>query len=406
MTAIGKEPRSVGRRDWRTIALAEAVGICTFTFGLFALTLIIRNEFTSLPDIGFAELLNKLGARSGDLAMGALGVVATVQLACLIAIVSGQIIHNDGAEESKLRSMLSIISMVSVVIAGPAVLATSTHAARSLEEGGLLLVIPPIYLLQAAISTAIGTFEVGDDNTLLTFAQERMSHLENEALRLQTWPTAPPWRAATSAAIALGTALLLSVPIVIIVLHSFEKPSLEGITTASIALIAGVVIATLGLVMTDCQLKRSVKAVDVISVIVIHLMTVAFFIFSLLVAVTFFWPLAISMAILALIFIVRAVISFLEGRRARKGLPPRTTPFWTLSTFSLVGTREAIVGVEKERASTQKQVNKYSARIAAHNAQQGSSGFEGGLANADLKPSRFAYPRKPRLSRVLGALFN
>src|SRR5699024_7538064 len=151
-----RRTRRVGRRDWRAIALIEIVTVAAASAGFFTVLWSIRNGFALEPTKGSVELVVDLGEGARDSLSGALGVVATVQLACLFAIVTGQIVHPDGAEESKLRGMLSIISLGAVTAVAPAVLAVSLHSARSLDDSGLLLVALPIYLLQLAISTAIG----------------------------------------------------------------------------------------------------------------------------------------------------------------------------------------------------------------------------------------------------------
>src|SRR5699024_10578785 len=104
-----RRTRRVGRRDWRAIALIEIVTVAAASAGFFTGLRSIRNGFALEPTRSIVELLIDLGDGAREPLMGALGVVATVQLACLIAIVTGQIVHPDG-EESKLRGMLSIIS--------------------------------------------------------------------------------------------------------------------------------------------------------------------------------------------------------------------------------------------------------------------------------------------------------
>src|SRR5699024_6990529 len=98
-----RRTRRVGRRDWRAIALIEIVTVAAASAGFFPVLWSIRNGFPLEPTKGIVELMIDLGEGAREPLMGALGVVATVQLACLIAIVTGHIVHPVGAAESKLR---------------------------------------------------------------------------------------------------------------------------------------------------------------------------------------------------------------------------------------------------------------------------------------------------------------
>ncbi|MFC7465549.1 hypothetical protein [Brachybacterium sp. GCM10030252] len=399
--------REVGRRDWRLIALMQIVCVGVISAGFVVLVLIVWNEFTSAPTIGADELLMMLGSGARDVVMGALGVVATVQLACFIAIVTGQIVHQDGAEESKLRSMLSVISLVAVVSVGPAILAVSFHSAHSREDSGLLLVVIPIYSLQLAISTVIGTFEVGDDETLLGFAQERKKRAMEQIVRLERWPTASAWRAVLAVGVMLVAAMVLSGPVAAVLSRWYVIPPLGDAVPATFALGTGVAVGVLGLVVTDSQLKRSAGAVDVISAVIIHITVGSYFVFVFLLAWFNFWPLAVPMAVMACVLILLAITSIPEAHHIRVGLKPRRVPIPVLGAIGRLGTRDALRSARKEQADAQKHVDKYSAKVAEREAKRASTD-PAPSATAELPSAdpSIAAPRRSRLSRALAEFVN
>lgn len=406
-TAQTVQVREVGRRDWRLIVLMQIGCVGVFSAGFVVLVLIVWNEFTSAPTIGAVELLVVLGTGARDLVMGALGVVATVQLACFVAIVTGQIVHQNGAEESKLRSMLSVISLVAVVSVGPAILAVSFHSVHSLEDSGLLLVVLPIYSLQLAISTVIGTFEVGDDETLLGFAQERKKRAMEQIVCLEWWPTASAWRAVLAVGVILVAAMILSVPVTVLLSRWYEIPPLGDAVPATFALGTGVAIGVLGLVVTDSQLKRSAGAVDVVSAVVIHIAVGPYFVFVFLLAWFNFWPLAVPMAVMACVLILLAITSIPEAHHVRDGLKPRRASIPVLGVIGRLGTRDALRSARKEQADAQKKVDKYSARVADRDAKRASAN-PAPSATAELTSADppIAAPRRSRLSRALAELIS
>ncbi len=405
-TAPTIQSREIGRRDWRKIALTEILCVSVFSAGFFALVLIVWNEFSSAPTIGVVDLLSRFGTGASDLVMGGLGVVATVQLACFIAIVTGQIIHQDGAEESRLRGMLSVISLAAVTALGPSILAVSFHSLQSFEDNGLLLVVLPIYGLQLGISTVIGTFEVGDDETLLGFAEEHEERTQEQIVRLEKWPTASPWRAVLAVGIMVIAAAVLSAPITAVLLRWIEFPVLGSLISAVIALCCGLAMSVFGLVITNSQLKRSVGTIDIVSVGVIHLMVALFFVFCLLLVVFSFWPLAVPMGLLAFLLVLLAITSFPEGHRVRQGLRPRRKSLPVVGIFGLVGTREALAAARKEQASAQKQVGKYAARITERAAKHASANPAPDTADPTAADQAVATSRDSRLARALAELLS
>ncbi|WP_138983797.1 hypothetical protein [Brachybacterium paraconglomeratum] len=355
--------RSVGRRDWRAVALGEALVIVTFAGGFFTILWIIWNQFTPAPSMSWVQLVIALGSGASRHLMSAFGVVATVQLACLIAIVTGQIVHQDGAEEAKLRSMLSLISLAAVVTIAPAVLAVVVDAAQTVEEGGLLLVAVPIYLLQLAISTAIGTFEVGDDRTLLRFAQERRDRAQAQIERLENRDSARPAHLVVvvaaavlgSSGIAIGIASLLGG-------IQGKSPHVDGLIALFLVLV-GTSAWVLGLVVTNAQLKLTARTMDVVSVVVLLSVIVPYYLLLVLLAVVTYWPVALPMTLIGVVLAVLTVTTIVETHRVRRNVVPKHPPAPVLGAVGLVGTHEAMRTARKEKASAQKSITKYSRSI-------------------------------------------
>lgn len=387
--------RRVGRRDWRVIAALEIGMVSVLSAGFFILLWIFRSEFTSEPAMSIGGLLAALGAGASSSLLGALGVVATVQLACFIAIVSGQIFHQDGVEESRLRSMLSLISLGAVAAVGPAVLAVSFHSAGSLERSGLLLVVLPVYVLQLAISTAIGTFEVGDDETLRDFALERVARARQQISRLEGHGESSRWSAVLVVLVLMAIASSVTLGIVVAVPGLPEMPALINAVLALSALGAGLSVWMLGLVVANCQLKLSARGVDVGSAIVLVLLVVIWYLFCLLLVVVTYWPLAMMGAVMFFAFCIVTVMSVVEANRARNGTWPRRRPLPVVGTVALLGTREALESARKMRASAQKSADKRSRSIAENRAMHlrddpaGEAAAPSDLAPRPRKGSRF-----------------
>lgn len=399
--------RRVGRRDWRAIALIEIVTVTAASVGFFTVLWSFRNGFTAAPTKSVVALMIDLGEGAREPLMGALGVVATVQLACLIAIVTGQIVHPDGAEESKLRGMLSVISLGAVTAVAPAVLAVSLYSARSLDDSGFLLVALPIYLLQLAISTAIGTFEVGDDETLRDHARERVDRAQEQISRLEWRSSSSPRRAVfivlavliISAAVTYGITAAL--------------PGDHGIATIGIAVQAliafgiGLSLWMFGLIVVNSQLKLSARATDVVSVVFLLVLVVFFYLFCLLLVVLTYRPLAVAMSVVLCVLVVLTFASVVEANRVRKGLQPRRNPSPVFGVVGLVGTREALASARREKQSAQKKCDKYSRAIAEHEAVHAAAGAEQeSTAGSDASMSDpRKCPRPPsRLRRALDEL--
>lgn len=399
--------RRVGRRDWRIIALTEVAAISVVSAGFFTLLWIILNEFTSVPTMSIVELLIDLGEGARGSLMGALGVVATVQLACLIAIVTGQIVHQDGAEESKLRGMLSVISLGAVTAIAPAVLAVSFQSARALEDSGLLLIALPIYFLQLVISTAIGSFEVGDDVTLRDFARKQAERAQEQISRLEGRSSSSPWRA------VLGVVTVLIISAVATIGSAAALPGSHSISTvgnsvpALIAFGVGLSLWMHGLILANSQLKLSARASDVASVVAILVLVVLFYLFCLLLVALTYRPLAVAASVVLCTLIALTVTSVVEANRVRRGVEPRRRPSRLLGVVGLVGTRQALASARKEKESAEKRADKYSRSIAEYEAEHGADGAgPGSTSSPDTSPCDHPeVPRlRPRLRRALDVL--
>lgn len=405
-TVSPKTARSVGRRDWRAVALGEAGLVLIASGGFFTILWIIWNQFAPAPSMSWIELAIALGPKAGEHLMSAFGVVATVQLACLIAIVTGQIVHQDGAEESKLRSMLSLISLAAVVAVAPAVLAVVIHAARSLEEGGLLLVAVPIYALQLAISTAIGTFEVGDDETLLQFAKERRDGAQAQIDRLDNRALARPRRLVIMVVVAVlglsGTAMGVAALFGGV---QGKSPLVDGLI-ALLLFAAGTSAWVLGLVVTNAQLKLAARKIDVVSAIVFLAVLVPFHFLCFLLAVVSYWPIALPMALVGGVLAVLTVTTTVEAHRVRRNVAPKRRPVPALGAVGLVGTHQALSAARKEKASAEKSVTKYSRSIAARVDQSSQAVPTSPPAATNLPSATSMRTRRSgsRVRRVLDAL--
>lgn len=397
--------RRVGRRDWRAIALIEIVTVTAASVGFFTVLWSFRNGFTAAPTKSVVALMIDLGEGAREPLMGALGVVATVQLACLIAIVTGQIVHPDGAEESKLRGMLSVISLGAVTAVAPAVLAVSLYSARSLDDSGFLLVALPIYLLQLAISTAIGTFEVGDDETLRDLAQERVARAHEQISRLEGRRSLSPWRA------VLGVVIVLIISAVATIGYAAALPDSHSISTvgnvvpALIAFGGGLSWWTYGLILANSQLKLSARASDVAWVVALLVFNVLVYLFFLLLVARTYPPLTVAATIALCVLIVLTFTSVVEANRVRRRVKPRRWPSPVLGVVGLVGTRHALASARKEKESAEKRADKYSRSIAEYEAEHGADeAGPGPTSSPETLPCH--HPESPRLPSRLRRAFD
>lgn len=341
-SAERREPREIGRRDWRVVALWEVALVSLAAVGALSLIVITRIALEIGPERGSIDLLAGLGEAAAPHLMAALGVVATVQLACLIAIVTGQIVHRDGLEESKLRSTLSLISMSSVMVVAPAITAVTLHEVRSFESLGMLLVVIPVYVLQLGISVVVGTFEVGDEETLRQFAQERVDRAKSQIAQLEGRPSRTlGWAARFLVGVVLGVVVITAAEVTA-VWGPDSLPSAGDALLAVAVLSVGLVEWTVALIVVNSTLKLSSRGMDVFSVVLLLAITAPFYLLCTLLVVIKYWPLGVAMACTGAVLVVQTVMSIHDARRAKKGAEVAQKVSRLFGMIGLVGTGEAL----------------------------------------------------------------
>lgn len=393
-----RESREVGRRDWRMSALWEIFLVSLAAAGVLALIVMTRNAFEIGPERGPIDLIAGLGEAAASHLTAALGVVATVQLACLIAIVTGQIVHRDSVEESKLRGTLSLISISSVMVVAPAVTAVTLHEVRSFEGLGLLLVVIPIYALQLGISIVIGTFEVGDEETLRRFAEERVDRAKSQIAQLKGRPLRTlGWAVRFPVGVIVGIVVITAVAGAVI-WGANSLPSAGDALLAVAVLSVGIFEWTAALVVVNSTLKLSSRGMDVISVVILLAITPPFYLLCTLLVVATYWPLGVAMACTGVVLVAQTVVSIIDARRVKKGAEVTRKASRFFGMIGLVGTGEALALAEKENARARKQVDKYAKIIAKRDAERAAADGER-RGPAEKQPA--TVPQRSRLRRAL-----
>ncbi|MGY5764292.1 hypothetical protein ACXET9_03695 [Brachybacterium sp. DNPG3] len=365
------------------MALSQILLITAVGAGVLFVIAVIQNGPDAPLSVTLLDRIAELGGPVEGELMGALGVVMTVQLACLIAIVSGQIVHGDRMEESKLRGTLDSFSLAAIVMVTPAIFASIVHVAVEADDGGNLLIVLPVYALQVWVGIIIGTFELGDDETLRSFAQQRVRAAEALLHRLEVLPRGTILQAVPLAAGVLAVPVAIGLGVSLLVGGRALRFGADGLATAALFLVLALVLSMVVQVLVHVGITSSFQREGHVAVVVLVAMNAAVYVSCAVIATEYAWPFALLLVLLAPLVVLALVDSIAHarwargtGRRANRQLRP-------LAALDRAATARALASVRRTRDHAQRSVDGYTHRITRRLAEE-AQGADGKDAERDL----------------------
>lgn len=305
-------PLEITRRDWKPPFFAVVVPSLLYAF----LTVYLLTAAVHQPGerwwIHLLQLATVLGRGVIDQLGWVFGILITIQLGCLIALLGGQILARDRQEEATLRSALSDFSFLPVVALSPAITVASIAAFRVGDLRGALFVIVPALILTVALSVFIGTFEVADE---LTKLQQAKVDRDRAQRKIEVLKKRPHKRFVPT--VIVRSVVLVLVEIVLILAGAIFSTSTMDLGAAIVLTVLLIPLSVLVLATVSAHLKPSLNSSQIATA---SMLLTALLVLQAILVVTLFvlgWPLGVGSLIIVLLFAVGTVRVFLEAREAR-----------------------------------------------------------------------------------------
>ncbi len=354
-------PLEFTRRDWKPQFAAVVVPSLLYA----GMTIFVLANVALTPGEGWwirlLQIATVLGRGVIEQLGWVFGILITIQLGSLIAILGGQIYARNRRDEADLRTMLGLLSAFPVVALSPALTAASIAAFRVAELRGALLVIVPALALTVALSVFIGTFDVADELTKKGFAEADEARAQRHVDALKDLPAAPFWRSG----LVRSVLLVLSVLAVSVIL---------GVLTEATATPGWIVWSFFGLILVSAPatvftlggISAALKpALTATSLALVALLLVALLAMQVVVVSTLFelrWQLGVGALLGALVLSVDSVRVFLEAREVRARRVPNG--FWRSGgAMTRVGTFIALKDAEKKREDARARIKELDPEI-------------------------------------------
>ena len=168
------EKKRVARKEWPDVAkIVVFLNAVCGAGGCFLFWHIANGPWVE-SRAGFLEWVRQVGPGVADHIGWGFGLVATIQFACLIAIIGGQINVGDNEEEAKMREVLNALAVFPLALIAPAMCVLVVGAAGDARLAGVLMVAAPVFLLLSVISVYVGTFEPANELVLERLSEERV----------------------------------------------------------------------------------------------------------------------------------------------------------------------------------------------------------------------------------------
>lgn len=353
----------ISRRRWRFPVMAVTVPSLLYalvTVGLIGLSADLPHDGSWVRTLQRATVL---GRGVIDHIGWVLGLVIALQIGCLLAIIGGQIVMVDRKEESELRSALISLSLLPVIALSPAVTVALIAGFRVGELRGVLFVLVPALVVMASLSVLIGTFEVGDDLTLLGFAEERRARAAGSIASLSGRPRKGPW-----IVVLVGTAglMLLEAAVTFVIAMARQMPPDAPSFTLGVALFIAlgmIPMALYALVAVSAALKPTTNALNVVSSVLLLIMVMSLLLVGTVTMWVLYWPLGIGAVAVVVLLIMALVGVLIEAHGVRTGSGDDRRIRWGWNPIAQGGTRDAAVAAIRERRAANSRIKELSERI-------------------------------------------
>lgn len=353
----------ISRRRWRFAVMALTVPSMLYalvTVGLIGLFAGVLGDGSWVRALQGATVL---GRGVIDHIGWIFSLVIALQIGCLLAIIGGQIVVADRQEEAKLRSTLISLSLMPVVALSPAVTVAFIAGFRVGELRGVLFVLVPALVVMASLGALIGTFEVGDDLTLLGFAEERRASATGSIASLSGRPRRRPWAVVL---IGTGVLMLLEAAVAIVIAMASQTPPDAPFFTLGAALLVYLWMIPMTLyvlVAVSAALKPATNALNVVSSVLLLTMVMALLVVGAMIMWVLYLPVGIGMVVVVVILVMAMAGMLIEAHDVRTGPGADRKIRWGRNPIAQSGTREAAVAAIRERSAANARIKELSERI-------------------------------------------
>lgn len=339
-------PLEISFRDPKPVAVAVFVPSLIYA----GVTLFVLAAFARAFDEGWWGRLEQLVTALGRGVNGQLGwvfgILVTVQLGCLIALIGGQIRAKSRRVEALLRDALSLFSVMPVVALSPALTVAIIAAFLIGELRGSLLVTVPMLALTVALSIFIGALERADDRTKLDFAREDEERVVAQLIILEGVQDSPFGKTVLRVSVALTLLALAGGALLSAVSGGFPWP-VWAYVMICILIGCNILMAVSGMGVVNAALKPSLGLVDVAFAALGLIAAGALFVASSLILFILSWQFGAVFLLVGVLLVLGWVRVFLEAREVRARRKP--AGFWRSGgELALAGTRMARKASEKE----------------------------------------------------------
>lgn len=320
-----RPPLEISFRDPKPIAAAVIVPSLIYAFVTGFLLAAASGAFDQGWWERFQQLATVLGrgviAQQGWM----FGILITMQLGCLLALLGGQIKAESRRIDGTLRNALSLFSVLPVIALSPALTVAVIAAFRVSELRGSLFVIVPALALTVGLSIFIGALEKTDDLTKLEMAREDELRALMQLMALRVTRGAPfaktvLRRSAVLILVAIAGALVLNAVSV-----GFPWPA--WVYVVYLLLIGSDIPATvIAIGAASATLKPVLSVVHVVTALVMLVAVVALNVASVMILLVLAWQFGVPFVLVGLLLLVDTIRVHLEAREVRRGRRP--AGFW------------------------------------------------------------------------------
>lgn len=347
--------------DWRPIFAAVVVPSLIYAFVTCVVLAAVAGAFAEGWWTHMVQLATVIGRGVIEHLGWVFGILITIQLGCLIALLGGQINAQTRRVEATLRDALSLFSVTPVIALSPALAVAVIAAFRVGELRGSLFVMVPALALTVGLSTFIGALEKADDLTKLEMAREKEERAQVQLRGLEASQSAPfaktvLRRSAVLILMAIAGALALCAVTV-----GFPWP--VWVYIVYLLLIVCVIPVTVAAVSAvNAALKPALAAFEVVFSTGVLLALGALHVAGAMILLTVAWQLGIPFLVVGLVLTVDMIRALLEAREVRAGRRPRG--FWRSGgALARAGTSDARKAAAKRRDGARRNITELMGKI-------------------------------------------
>lgn len=348
-------PLEFTRRDWRPQFAAVVVPSLLYA----GVTVVVLSAVALAPGEGWLLRLVQQATVLGRGVIAQLGwvfgILITVQLGCLIAVLGGQIHTRTRRDEADLRAALGLFSALPIIGLSPALTVASIAAFRVGELRGALFVIVPAVALTVALSVFVGTFDVADELTKKAFAESDEERALEDLAVLRKLDTAPFWETVLYRSVQLFLLTAGACFFLMVITRAPATADWVVLSFATLMLLSstGTMLA-FGVVSASLKPTRSATGFAVTGILLVAVIAM-----QVIVCRTLFvlqWQLGVSAVFGGLVLVIMAMRVLAEAREVRAGRVPAGR--WRR------GGKLAHAGTTMARRSAEKKRDDAKARIA------------------------------------------